>query len=433
MDATHALATPPVLFERSPLVASVMGALDRTGNPAPALRGLIDEAVAYGWQGDLWHAALAESLVASENPFTLVAERREAPKDSLWELALQDLGLYRRWFDLRLPPAFDVAREFSHEPLRAPRAEAGRRILGLARALAEGARAKDPEAMLGALASFLHDFGAGKLGLAELFRAHEGPEGPSLSAVEGRRTVRLSDLVGYERQKELLRENTEAFLAGQGANNVLLYGDAGTGKSTSVQALAGEYASRGLRIIELYKRQFALIPGILNLVKHRHYRFILLLDDLSFEEDEVEYKQLKQVMEGGGEAAPENVLFYATSNRRHLVKETWADRSDLQHDGDVHRSDTMEEKLSLAGRFGLQIYYPNPTFEEYHAIVRALARRSEALSAMDDEELRSQAATWQVRRGNRSGRTARQFVSDLLSRVPDDARNPDDPADAKEG
>lgn len=419
----------PVLYGASPLVGRVLEAAAGRADARPALRSLVEAAVSYGWEGDLWHAALAESLAKSVNPFSLAAERRDVAEDSLWRLALDDMDRYLRWFDLRLPAALAIARTFAHDPSGAPRAEAGRRLARLARSLAEAASAGDAEAMLRQVAAFHHDYGTGELGLGELFRvaAGEGGFAPELVAVEGLRPVALDDLVGYERQKRLLRENTEAFLAGHRANNVLLYGDAGTGKSTSVQALATEYAFQGLRVIELTKRQFALIPALLDAIKRRNYRFALLLDDLSFEEDEVEYKTLKQVMEGGGEAAPENVLFYATSNRRHLVKETWADRSDLEHDGDVHRSDTMEEKLSLAGRFGLQIYYPNPTFEEYHAIVRALVGRSELAEGVSEEELRAQAATWQVRRGNRSGRTARQFVSDFLSRRSEPGATGDSP------
>jgi predicted AAA+ superfamily ATPase len=227
--------------------------------------------------------------------------------------------------------------------------------------------------------------------------------------------VHLSDLVGYESQKEKLVQNTLAFLQGACANNVLLYGDAGTGKSTSIQALSYEYASQGLRLIELHRDQYHLIPEIVSRIKSRNYRFILFLDDLSFEENEVEYKQLKAVIEGGGEAIPDNILIYATSNRRHLIRETWNDRQDMEHQGDIQRSDTMEEKLSLSGRFGLQIFYPNPNFEEYHTIVRELAGRSAELSGFSDEQLRSLASTWQVQRGNRSGRTARQFVNSLIT------------------
>ena len=227
---------------------------------------------------------------------------------------------------------------------------------------------------------------------------------------------RLSELPGYEKEREKVIANTRALLAGMPANNVLLYGDAGTGKSTSIQAIANEYAAQGLRLIEIYKDQYALIPAILRQIKSRNYRFILFLDDLSFEENETSYKYLKAVMEGGAEAAPENVRIYATSNRRHLVREIWRDRSDMEHDGDIHRSDTMEEKLSLSSRFGLQIFYPAPTFDEYQGIVSALFRRTGA-GSLTDEELRKAAATWQVRAGSRSGRTARQFVDALACKT----------------
>ena len=223
--------------------------------------------------------------------------------------------------------------------------------------------------------------------------------------------MRLADLVGYRQQKDLLIRNTEAFLRGRGSNNVLLYGDAGTGKSTSIQALVNEYADQGLRLIELYKEQYDLIPDILRQVKGRNYRFLLFLDDLSFEENETSYKYLKAVMEGGAEAPPENVRICATSNRRHLVREVWSDRGDVEHNGDIHRSDTVEEKLSLASRFGLQIFYPAPTFEEYQQIVSALSEK--AGTDLSPEQLRAAAATWQVRSGSRSGRTARQFVDQL--------------------
>ena len=366
---------------------------------------LVTEAVHYGWQGNLWHCALTHGLIAEANPFSLACERRAPAHDSLWTLALRDMGVFHQLFQMRLDDP--VLMDFHHT---SPVAEspAAKQVCALAQSLAA---ADSPEEMLERLCAHYEQNGAGMLGLGQIFRLNADGE---LFPVENRRPVKLSDLIGYETQKNLLLENTLAFLAGKHANNVLLYGDAGTGKSTSIQAIANEYAPRGLRLIELYKNQFDRIPALLSRIKGRNYRFILFLDDLSFEENEVEYKHLKAVMEGGAEAAPENVLIYATSNRRHLIRETWNDRSDMQHDGDIHRSDTMEEKLSLAGRFGLQIYYPNPSFEEYHTIVRELAGKNPALAAYSEAQLRALAATWQVRRGSRSGRTAQQFINDLL-------------------
>ena len=387
-------------------------ALDGSAAIEPVIRELLDTAVAQGWQGDLWHCCLAQELAGSENPFSLIYERRRAQRDSLFGFARADMNSYQALFSLQSEqPAFQAIRNFRYIG-KAPTAS-GLQIMELGEKLAAAA---DPGDMLRILCLHYEKAGLGLLGLGQIFRAEEKDGEVRLVPVENRRTVRLSDLVGYEKQKELLLDNTLAFLRGQHANNVMLYGDAGTGKSTSIQAIAGEYAPQGLRLIELYKHQFGLIPKILEQIKNRNYRFILFLDDLSFEENEVEYKHLKAVMEGGAEAAPENVLIYATSNRRHLIRETWKDRSDMEHDGDIHRSDTMEEKLSLSGRFGLQIYFPNPSFDEYQNIVLSLARRSESLSDIDGEELKKQAATWQVRHGSRSGRSAQQFINDLLCR-----------------
>ena len=385
---------------------------------------LITRAVDRGWQGNLWHCSLACSLIGEPNVFSLACERRTPARDSLWTVALRDMAVYRNLFNIRVEDP--VLADFHHESPMTD-APSARQVTALAKALDAAAT---PEEMLDRLCEHYARNGAGVLGMGQIFRVEEENGHARFRPVENRRPVRLSDLVGYQAQKDLLLENTLSFLHGRHANNVLLYGDAGTGKSTSIQAIAGEYADQGLRVIELYKHQFSLITDILTRIKSRNYRFILFLDDLSFEENEIEYKHLKAVMEGGAEAAPENVLIYATSNRRHLIRETWNDRSDMEHSGDIHRSDTMEEKLSLAGRFGLQIYYPNPSFEEYHTIVRELAERNPALSAYSEAQLRSLAAAWQVRRGSRSGRTAQQFIYDLMSRTEDTSAESGEASDA---
>ncbi len=168
-------------------------------------------------------------------------------------------------------------------------------------------------------------------------------------------------LIGYEIQKQKIIENTEAFVAGRKANNALLFGDSGTGKSTTIKAIINEYYDRGLRMIEIYKHQFQDLSQVISQIKNRNYRFIIYMDDLSFEEFETEYKYLKAVIEGGLEIKPDNVLIYATSNRRHLIRETWTDRTDLENDNGMHRSDTMQEKLSLVNRFGVTINYSKPS------------------------------------------------------------------------
>ena len=172
-------------------------------------------------------------------------------------------------------------------------------------------------------------------------------------------------------------------------------------------------------MIEIYTHQFGLLSAILGQVKNRNYRFIIFIDDLSFEENEVEYKFLKAVIEGGVETRPDNVLIYATSNRRHLIRETWNDRTDMEHHGDIHRSDTMEEKLSLASRFGVSINFNAPTPKEYQDIVLSLARK-EGLD-LDEKALLVQANAWEVRHGGFSGRAARQFV-DYLAAQPQETK-----------
>ena len=230
-----------------------------------------------------------------------------------------------------------------------------------------------------------------------------------MKAIRNMDAVKFSDLIGYESQKEELRKNTEAFLRGQRANNVLLYGDSGTGKSTSIKAVVNEYYKDGLRMIEIYKYQFRRLSEVLAEIKNRNYRFIIYMDDLSFEENESEYKFLKAVIEGGVETRPENVLIYATSNRRHLIREIWRDRNDVEQDADIHRSDTMEEKLSLANRFGLSIGYYKPERRAYHEIVTALAERHGI--TLEREELLRRADRFELRHGGVSGRTAQQFIN----------------------
>ena len=225
--------------------------------------------------------------------------------------------------------------------------------------------------------------------------------------------MRLSDIVGYDAQKAELTANTEAFVSGRPANNVLLYGDGGTGKSTSVKALLNEYADRGLRVIEIYKHQFRDILKLTEMLRDRNYKFVLFIDDLSFEEGEVEYKYLKAVIEGGIETRPDNILIYATSNRRHIVREIWKDRDDMEHNGDIHRSDTVEEKLSLASRFGIAINYSSPDRKMYHEIVRSLAENA---GFVVNDGLLAGADRWEIRHGGKTGRAARQYVDYLLGR-----------------
>ena len=273
------------------------------------------------------------------------------------------------------------------------------------------AQAADESALYDIITGFYQKYGVGKFGLNKAFRITEDEEYGILSPITTTGDMTLDDLVGYEEQKKKLMENTEAFVAGRKANNVLLFGDAGTGKSTSIKAILNQYYSRGLRMIEVYKHQFKDLSKVISEIKNRNYRFIIYMDDLSFEEFEIEYKYLKAVIEGGLETKPDNVLIYATSNRRHLIRETWSDRSDMSQD-ELHRSDTMQEKLSLVARFGVSIGYYKPSQKEYFNIVTTLAKKYPEIT-LTDEELRAEANKWELSHGGISGRTAQQFINHL--------------------
>ena len=238
------------------------------------------------------------------------------------------------------------------------------------------------------MTEFYKDYGVGMFGLNKAFRIAENKDGSiRFLPINNMDTVMLDDLIGYELQKKKLVENTQAFCDGKAANNVLLFGDSGTGKSTSIKAIVNQFYPQGLRMIEIYKHQFKDLSTIIAQIKNRNYKFIIYMDDLSFEEFEIEYKFLKAVIEGGVETKPDNVLIYATSNRRHLIKETWKDREDMEHSEDLHRSDTMEEKLSLVNRFGLSIFYAKPNKEGFNEMAVALARRAGITpEVMTDEE-----------------------------------------------
>ena len=270
-------------------------------------------------------------------------------------------------------------------------------------------QARDVEGFFTAVTEFYRDYGVGMFGLNKAFRIQDRTDSKLVFLpINNMDKVMLSDLVGYEIQKKKLVDNTRAFVEGKKANNVLLFGDSGTGKSTSIKAIVNEFYDQGLRMIEIYKHQFKDLSNVIAAVKNRNYKFIIYMDDLSFEEFEIEYKFLKAVIEGGVETKPDNILIYATSNRRHLIRETWSDRNDVQQDEGMHRSDTMQEKLSLVNRFGVTINYSKPSQKEYFEIVIHLAAKSGI--KMSEDELKAEANKWELSHGGISGRTAQQFI-----------------------
>lgn len=222
-------------------------------------------------------------------------------------------------------------------------------------------------------------------------------------------TQRLSELYGYERERSAVMNNTLALLDGKPAQNVLLYGDAGTGKSSTVKAIANELAPRGLRLIEVTKEQLRDIPHIIDSITKNPLKFILFIDDLSFAAGEDCFGALKATLEGSVSARADNIAIYATSNRRHLVKETFSDREG----DDIHRNDTIQELISLSARFGLTVSFSKPDKKSYIRIVTELAR--EKGIEMAEDELSIKAEAFALRGSGRSARTAKQFVNQLVN------------------
>ena len=379
------------------------------------VKRLLDLATVCGFDENLWQCYLTWLLMTNENSFTRTCERMGAREGSVNHFAKQDFAVFRRLMTFDFSPIEQALKIDCFSTLCSYRAIPkqermyNRDISQQVRALrVKLAAAADENEMFDLMTDYYRRYGYGVFAMNRAFRISREEGKLDFLPISNIDRVMLDDLVGTEFQKQELRRNTEAFLDGKRANNVLLYGDAGTGKSTSVKALINEYYDRGLRMIELYKHQFHDLSALLGYIKNRNYRFIIFIDDLSFEENEVEYKFLKAVIEGGVETRPDNVLIYATSNRRHLIRETWKDKSDMEHHGDIHRSDTMEEKLSLASRFGVSINFNAPTKKEFDKIVLTLAERHGI--KMEEEQLLRLANTWEVRHGGFSGRVAQQFI-----------------------
>ncbi len=380
---------------------------------------LSELAVSHGFRGNLWHNFLAFILVNNENAYSKACEIRGAVEGSINQLALHDLRIIKELFDFDFE-AFAAAYEVDcidailhYESMEQSGRLFNKRISERICELTEKLeQSKDAGQFLYEVTEFYREFGVGKFGLHKAFRIQHREDCAEIIPITNIAHVKLDDLVGYEIAKQKLIDNTEAFVNGREANNCLLFGDAGTGKSTSIKAIANQYYEKGLRLIEVYKHQFCDLNDVIAQIKNRNYKFIIYMDDLSFEEFEVEYKYLKAVIEGGLEKKPDNVLIYATSNRRHLIRETFSDKEEIRED--MHTSDTVQEKLSLYARFGVTIYFGAPNKKEFEQIVAALAQKNEI--NMTKEELFAEANKWELSHGGLSGRTAQQFINYLLGR-----------------
>ena len=386
------------------------------------IKRLLDLATDYGFDTNLWHNYLAFILITNENSFSMTSEKGGANDGTVNYFAKNDFKIFKKLFDFDFSEieealdidCFTIVNNYKAigKKERMYNKNVSTKVQDISRAI-EGA--KDENDIFKIVTDFYKAYGVGMFGLNKAFRIVHPTNGDmQFVPINNTEDVRLDDLIGYEIQKQKIVENTEAFVAGRKANNALLFGDSGTGKSTTIKAIINEYYDQGLRMIEIYKHQFQDLSQVISQIKNRNYRFIIYMDDLSFEEFETEYKYLKAVIEGGLEIKPDNVLIYATSNRRHLIRETWTDRTDLENNNGMHKSDTMQEKLSLVNRFGVTINYSKPSQKEYFQIVVGLAEKNGI--HMTEEELCAEANKWELSHGGISGRTAQQFINYLAGK-----------------
>lgn len=380
------------------------------------IKRLLTVATDFGFDKNLWHNYLAYFLITNENPFSITCEKIGANDGSVNHFARNDFSAIKNLFEydfseIEKALGIDCFTQISnYHAIEKKELMYNKNVSEKVQALSSRMeQARDVEGFFTAVTEFYRDYGVGMFGLNKAFRIQDRTDSKLVFLpINNMDKVMLSDLVGYEIQKKKLVDNTRAFVEGKKANNVLLFGDSGTGKSTSIKAIVNEFYDQGLRMIEIYKHQFKDLSNVIAAVKNRNYKFIIYMDDLSFEEFEIEYKFLKAVIEGGVETKPDNILIYATSNRRHLIRETWSDRNDVQQDEGMHRSDTMQEKLSLVNRFGVTINYSKPSQKEYFDIVIHLAAKSGI--KMSEDELKAEANKWELSHGGISGRTAQQFI-----------------------
>jgi len=361
---------------------------------------LIERAERLGLSGNLYRAYLIYLLAHEPNLISTTIEMRGGViGESLREIFIHDVEILlpilrgELWSELKILNLYKPTAANTDESFN----ELLRRLENLYSA----------NEIAAAFIEHWRRFGYGDIATYRAFRWDKN----SIVGIRHFETIRLDDLIGYAHQKKLLTGNTTAFVDGKPANNVLLVGARGTGKSSGVKALVNEYYSQGLRLVQITKPQLKSLPDLMEtLRKFLSKRFIIFLDDLSFEESEAEYKYLKSAIEGGVESRPENVLIYATSNRRHLIRETWRDRKDDQDE--LYRDDSTNETISLSDRFGLIIHYHAPTQAEYLEIIRSMLKRRDI--ELDAETLRIEGLRWEMSHSGRNGRTAQQFVNYYL-------------------
>jgi len=363
--------------------------------------------------GNLWENYIITLILEDKNVFSLACEKSgKNINRKIYDLAVHDIGILQKLYNLDLAKIdkktgtnnsaiignFAPSRVHSHF-----QQQYLTKIDDLKQVFSKNSSLPS---IINRLADFYQEVGCGEMWKYPAFRWDKG-----LKGIKDPDPIKLEDLVGYEYQKEILTNNTKAFVRGKKVNNILLYGEKGTGKSSSVKALLNKYAEQGLRMIEVSKNNLTEFTQIVRTVKDRGLRFIIFIDDLSFEDFEVEYKHIKASLEGSIEETPDNVVIYVTSNRRHLIRENWSDRQRTGEE-EVYISESYQEKLSFVDRFGIILIYQSPNQAQYLQIVEELARKNGI--AMPAEELKKKAIQWEMRYHGRSGRTAQQFITWLL-------------------
>jgi hypothetical protein len=376
--------------------------LERGGNPSPSIL------LAYGsWFSQLahnrqsWQDYLLEQILLDDNPFSRQAQQSTDLPKSLINAAKYDLTILQGFYQL--------------EPQKISRwieENTGSQTELVAWELENSSSCflKESDNWADALPALADHYRKNGSGIFARYRAF-GWRRRELIGINHPDPITLDEIVGYDSQKELLLKNTESLLRGITALNILLYGGRGTGKSSLIKGLLNGYHSQGLRLVEVGKSQLRDLPKIIEKLRNLPQKFIVFVDDLSFEEDDDSFKALKVVLEGSVTAKAQNVVVYATSNRRHLIKEYFSDRPSPTEGKEVHGWDTMQEKLSFSDRFGLTLTFESPDQEKYLTIVQHLASQ-EGIN-LEQEELEFRAKQWATRHNGRSGRTARQFIDFL--------------------
>jgi predicted AAA+ superfamily ATPase len=373
---------------------------------------LISTAENLGLRGNLLKSYILYSVLKNENVFSLACEKYSVNLEkSIYNIASKDMIILKELINLDLSYLKDLVDLDNNEIekyIPTLNRDSITEFEVYKKRILEAATVKE---MIDEIIKYYYSVGSGESANYITFRWNNEK---GLIGVRNYDAIKLDSIIGYRPQKDLLIKNTEAFLNGFEANNVLLVGARGTGKSSSVKALINEYSTRGLRLVEVRKDQLIYLNDILEKLRDKGKRFIIFIDDLSFEEDEIEYKQMKSVLDGGIEQKPSNVLIYATSNRRHLIKEVWSDNKDIYGE-EIHASDTVNEKMSLSDRFGITIMYSSPNQREYLEIVKGIANINGLEVSADT--LHKEALKWELSQNGRSGRSAKQFINYFKSTI----------------